>query len=173
MSHVRRFIRPGVYTGVDEATMTISFEEWLVETRPRLHRCFLARYGSAIAVELTSEVVAWAWEHRSEIDAMDNPSGYLYRVGQSKSRRLLRWRRSVVTLPEERRGDQHDPVVEPGLDTALASLSAEQREAVILVHCFGWTQPEVADMLEVELHTVRNRVHRGLISLRESLGVTG
>jgi len=152
--------------------MTISFEEWLVETRPRLHRAFLARYGSVIADDLTSEVVTWAWEHRSEIDAIGNPSGYLYRVGQSKSRRLLRWRRTVVTLPEERSGDQHDPVVEPGLDTALASLNAEQREAVILVHCFGWTQPEVAEMLEVELHTVRNRVHRGLKALRESLGVT-
>lgn len=151
--------------------MTHTTEDWIIETRARIHRAFVARYGTSIASELTSEVVAWAWEHKHELEAMENPTGYLYRVGQSKSRRLLRWRRSVVALPPEKRDDTHDPVVEPGLEIALASISAEQRQAVILVHCFGWTQPEVAEMLEVELHIVRNRVHRGLAALRESLGV--
>jgi len=156
---------------VDEATMTRSFVTWIEEARPRLHRAFLARYGTSIAGELTAEVTAWAWEHRDELEEMDNPSGYLYRVGQSKSRRLLRWRRSVVSLPSEGPIDGHDPIIEPGLDKALASLGEDQREAVILVHCFGWTQPEVAELLDVELHTVRNRVHRGMKALRHRLGV--
>lgn len=150
--------------------MTTSFEALLGEVRPRLERAFLARYGTQVMPDLTAEVVAWAWEHRSEVEAMENPAGYLFRVGQSKARRHLRWGRRVA-LPVELRSNDSSPRFEPGLDRALADLSDDQRTAVVLVHCFGWTQPEVAEVLEVELHTVRNRVHRGMTALRASLGV--
>ncbi len=76
-----------------------------------------------------------------------------------------------MTLPPEHQAPGHERTFEPGLDAALIALNDEQRVAVILVHCFGWTQPSVAELLEVELHTVRNRVHGGLSALRKSLGV--
>lgn len=143
----------------------------MIDVRPRLERAFLARYGTDIAPDLTAEVVAWAWEHLAEVEEVDNPAGYLYRVGQSKAREMLRWRRRKVSLPPELHGAEHSARFEPGLDAALLELDDDQRTAVILVHCFGWTQPEVAELLDVELHTVRNRVHRGLRSLRTALGV--
>lgn len=158
-----------VYEGVDD-TMARPFEGWVVEARPRLERAFLARYGVEIAGELTAEVMAWAWEHRGELEAMSNPVGYLYRVGQSKARRLVRWRASTIALPPEQVADSGSPEFEPGLEVALVKLSDDQRTAVILVHCFGWTQPGVAELLDIELHTVRNRVHRGLAALRRELG---
>jgi hypothetical protein len=33
-----------------------------------------------------AEAFAYAWQHRERVMAMDNASGYLYRVAQSKSR---------------------------------------------------------------------------------------
>jgi hypothetical protein len=62
---------------------------------------------------------------------MDNPSGYLYRVGQSRSRRLIP-RRVAFPAP----ADVGMPWVEPALDSGLAHLSAKQRQAVVLVHGF-------------------------------------
>ena len=143
----------------------------MIEVRPRLERAFLARYGTDIAPDLTAEVIAWAWEHRAEVETVDNPGGYLFRVGQSKVREMLRWRRRKVSLPPELHGAGDSARFEPALDAALMDLDDDQRTAVILVHCFGWTQPEVAELLDVELHTVRNRVHRGMRSLRTTLGV--
>lgn len=151
--------------------MTASFEELMGQLSPRLERAFLARYGTELVPDLMGEVTAWAWEHRDEVEPMANPAGYLYRVGQSKARRLTRWRRSTAVLPPERPGDQSSPEFEPGLEGALQLLSDDQRTAVVLVHCFGWTQPEVAELLGVQLHTVRNRVHRGMKALKVSLGV--
>ena len=96
---------------------------------------------------------------------MDNPSGYLYRVGCSKTRR----RRSRVlfdapTAPGE-------PEVEPALAAALARLSAHQRTAVVLVKGYGWELHEVADLTGTSVSTVNTHVRRGLDRLRTELGV--
>ena len=150
--------------------MTAPFEVALVEIERRLGSAFIARYGQAVAPDLTAEVVAWAWEHQDRLVGIDNMAGYLFRVGQSKARRLLRWRRDAVDLPAEPAATDGQRAFEPALHDALIDLDPDQRVAVVLVHCFGWTQPEVAELLDVELHTVRNRVHRGMRALRSTLG---
>ena len=145
----------------------------LTAVEERLKRAFVARYGLDIGLEVTAETMAWAWANRASIAQADKLLGLLYRVGQSRSRRYLRWRRhegKALCFPPERASD-HSSWIEPGLETALADLHADHRTAVVLVHCFQWTYPEVAELLDVPLHTVRNRVHRGLARLRASLGI--
>lgn len=147
----------------------------LADVERRLAAAFLARFGSDVGAEVTAESMAWAWEHRSELEEMSNPVGYLFRVGQSKSRRFLRWKRERIRFPDERRAsaaeDRQQPWAEPGLASALAALDAKTRTPIILVHCLQWTYPEVAELLDLPLHTVRNRIHRGLAQLRTDLGV--
>ena len=63
-------------------------------------------------------------------------------------------------------------VVEPALEPALNSLSTKQRMAVVLVHAFGWTHLEAAQVMEVKETTVKTHVQRGLAKLRDRLGVT-
>lgn len=144
----------------------------LGDTEARLKTAFIARFGVDVAEDLTAETMAWAWEHRGELGGVDNPVGYLFRVGQSKSRRLLRWRREKVRFPTEAPAAGGTPWVEPALPAALQELSEEARTAVVLTQCFEWTYGEVADLLDVPLHTVRNRVHRGLTELRTALGAS-
>lgn len=147
----------------------------------RLAQSFTARFGPQLGREVTAEAMAWAWEHRDELDGMANPAGYLFRVGQSKSRRLIRWRREQIRFPAEdgdhsdqshRDADEATPSwTEPGLAPALMNLKANERTPVVLVHCFQWSYQEVADLLDVPLHTVRNRIHRAMAQLRTDLGV--
>ena len=95
---------------------------------------------------------------------MQNPAGYLWRVGRSRSR----WPRKVpFLLPEPSAGD---PVVEPGLVPALQSLTSRQRTAVLLVHGYGWQLREVAELLGLKVTTVQNHVDRGMTKLRLALG---
>jgi DNA-directed RNA polymerase specialized sigma24 family protein len=94
---------------------------------------------------------------------MDNAPGYLFRVGQSRTR----WRRSVLTYAPL----TAEPLsFEPGLVAALKSLSARQRTAVVLVHGFGWTLREVAEQTGTSVTTVQNHLERGLSHLRRALG---
>jgi DNA-directed RNA polymerase specialized sigma24 family protein len=95
---------------------------------------------------------------------MHNPVGYLYRVGQSRTR--PRRRRPVFW-----RSEHEDPTVEPKLEPALARLSERQRVAVVLVHGFGWTLGEVAELMGVTVATIQTHADRGMRQLRERLGV--
>ena len=96
------------------------------------------------------------------------PVGYLYRVGQSAARRYWRSRRGVVFADVEDRGelDRYDD----GLFDALGGLNHEQRVAVLLVHGYGYSYADVADVLGVSVTAVTNHVHRGPGSFRKKLG---
>ena len=48
----------------------------------------------------------------------------------------------------------------------LAGLKPDQRVCVLLVHAFGWTYAEVAELLGVTRSVVNHHVHRGLTHLR-------
>lgn len=139
------------------------FEALAGELRPRLARAFLAAYGPERGQEALAEAFAWAWENFGALQAMENPAGYLYRVGQSRSRP----RRTPTTFPAPT--DVGVPWVEPDLLDALRGLSEHQRVGVVLVHGYGWTQREVADLLGLAPTTVQNHVERGLAHLRRRL----
>ena len=53
------------------------------------------------------------------------------------------------------------------LDTALARLSAEQREVILLVGLEGMSYEAAAQILEVPVGTVRSRLSRGRDALRQ------
>lgn len=142
------------------------FTRFVKETEPRLSYALAAAYGIEIGAEATADALAWAWEHWSEVAAMKNPAGYLYRVGQSKARRYLR---PVVLFP--RVPVLEAPGVSPDLHDALGALSKNQRVAVVLVHGLRYTEREVADLLGISRWSVRTHADRGLAKLRQALGV--
>jgi DNA-directed RNA polymerase specialized sigma24 family protein len=144
------------------------FDAFVVDVRPRLARAFAAAYGRERGEEALAEAMAVAWERFAEIAKMENPAGFLYRVGQSKSRPRRRVRGTAYPSP----ASLGVPEVEPGLPAALETLTERQRVCVALVHGFGWTHQEVADLLGLARTSIQNHVVRGLEGLRSELGVT-
>lgn len=140
------------------------FDDFVAEVEPRLRRAFIGCRGVEGAQEATAEALAYAWEHRDRVLAMANPAGYLYRVGQSRTRSRRR-----VALPAP--ADLRLPDVEPGLVPALLALSDRQRTAVWLVHACGWTYAETADAMAVSRSAVGTHVSRALDALRAALEV--
>ena len=142
------------------------FRTFVVENEPHLRRAFVAAYGSQRGREATSEALAYAWEHWDELKTVHNVPGYLYRVGQSRTRS----RKTPVAF--EMTPEIHEQLVEPKLVRALESLSARQRTAVVLVHAFGWTLTEVAEYMGLKVTSVQNHLERGLRKLRHQIGET-
>ncbi len=141
------------------------FELFFAEAEPRLRRALAAGLGADRGCEALAEAMAWAWEHWERVVVMGNPVGYLYRVGRSRSRSP----RHRALFPGG--ADRPLPLVEPALVPALASLSEQQRVVVVLVHGYGWTQREVAELLEVAPSTVQKHLERALARLRTALEV--
>lgn len=153
-------------TLTDSETGEVTFAEFHRRAEPQLRRAFIARYGAEIGREAAAEALAYGWENWDRIRAMGNPLGYLYRVGQSRSRRL--WPRRAVF---DARSERPLPWVEPGLPAALNKLSVRQRQVVVLVHGFEYTHQEVATLLGISRSSVQNHVERGLARLRSELEV--
>lgn len=143
--------------------VTAEFEVLADELRPRLARAFVAAYGPERGQEALAEALAWAWENFGALQEMDNPAGYLYRVGQSRTRP----RHSPPPFPAP--DAVGVPWVEPNLPDALRDLTEHQRVSVVLVHGYGWTRREVAALLDLAPTTVQNHVERGLTHLRRRL----
>lgn len=139
---------------------------FVMDVEPRLSYALAAAYGVEVGRESTSDALVYAWEHWDSVRAMENPAGYLFRVGQSNARR---YRRSGPLFPEV--ASSHMPEVEPGLPAALNSLTEAQRTAVVLLYVLEWSEREAADLLGVDRSTVRRHRDRGLAKLREALEV--
>jgi RNA polymerase sigma factor (sigma-70 family) len=152
------------------------FDDFVATLEPRLRRALVAAYGPEAGREAAADALAWAWQHWDRLSAMDNPAGYLWRVGQTSVRSAARRRHrelsAVVEVELQPLEGHREPRVEPALDGALADLSPQQRAAVVLVHGYSYSLSEAADVLSCSISTVRNHVQRALRRLHAALEVT-
>jgi DNA-directed RNA polymerase specialized sigma24 family protein len=141
------------------------FDEFAAEARPAWCAPLCRSGGVDGAQDAAAEALAYAFEHWDRVRVMDNPVGYLYRVGQSRTRP----RRRPPALPAP--SALGVPEVEPGLIEALAELPETQRTAVWLIHACQWTYAEVAEAMDTSTSMVGNHVSRALTKLRRALEV--
>lgn len=147
---------------------TSEFAAFVHGVEPRLLQSLVSAYGPRDGREATVDALSWAWEHWDRLGRIDNKLGYLYRVGQSATRRY-----SSLAIPVPATASEQVPLVDvdPGLLPALSRLSEQQRTVVVLVHGFGWSQSEVAKLLDITVSTAREHLSRALRHLRDELVV--
>ena len=150
-----------------EKTPFESFSEFMTEKGPRIQQALMASLGPDAGQEAAAEAFAYGWEHWVRLVAMENPAGYLYRVGRTRGRRLM----GQLRPEHPSRPVDPTPWVEPALIAALAELTEKQRVATLLVHAGSWTFAEVAELLSVDRGTVKKHAERGLSKLRRALEV--
>ncbi len=146
---------------------TATFEAFFDATEPGLRAALVGKFGAELGRDAAAEALGYGWRNWSRVSRLDNPGGYLYRVGDRWGRRQRRPKRHPP-LPEHR--DQL-PHVEPGLEPALGTLTHRQRQAVVLIAGFGLSHSEAADLLDLRRSSIQNHLERGLAKLRSELGV--
>ena len=148
-----------------------AFGEMFGVVEAPLRRTLVAWYGPTLGRDAAQHALEWAWAHRIRLDGIGNTAGYLFRVGQSHAKRELRRSRVPANSLLPVAAVDGDSPFEPELTTALATLSEQQRAAVLLVHGYGYSFREAADVLNVSLSTLRTHAERGLARLRSHLEV--
>jgi len=151
----------------EERIEPIGFEEFFARSERPVRFGLSARFGFEVGREATADAMTYAWEHWGRISVMENPAGYVYRVGERLGRRMSRRAKSIDFMT--RNVDPAD--FEPKLAPALADLSPRQRTCVVLVHALGWTQRETAVFLGLSTSSVQKHEERGVEGLRRALGV--
>lgn len=140
-----------------------------------------------VAEEVTMDVYTQVWRRASTYDTeRGTPGSWLMMLAKTRaidrfrSSYLERGRQVPLDHAAEVPGDRATPEqYSAGLERqrlvqeAMASLSAEQRQAIALAYYWGLSQSEIADRLQLPLGTVKTRMRLGMIRLREVLAPHG
>ncbi len=59
------------------------FVAFVTDVEPRLRRALIATWGPDLGRDATAEALVYAWRHWGRVKALENPAGYLYRVGRN------------------------------------------------------------------------------------------
>lgn len=155
-----------------------------------IHRYLSRRVGSDVADDLAGEVFRVAFERRDLFDSQyDNARPWLYGIAtnlvhrerRSEQRRLRALQRlaSRAAVPV---GDDAFDLANERVDAvavaqsaayALTRLPDADRDALVLFAVEGLSYAEVADALGIPIGTVRSRISRARVRLRELLNASG
>jgi len=135
------------------------------------------------AEEVTLEVYVQVWRQAASYDAQrGSPAGWLTTLARTRAidrfrtDYLEKGRRTPLETAAELPSSQNDPE-EDSVDrerrrmvqSALATLPPEQREAITLAYFWGLSQSEIAEQLKTPLGTIKTRIRMGMLKLREHL----
>lgn len=146
-----------------------SFESFYAEARPTVGRALaLTLHDPELAADAVDEAMARAYQHWDRVADLDNPAGWVYRVGLNYARSRLRRRRGREDLLHPRHHHE-GPAIEPSIDAAVARLPARQRAVVVCRFLLGWSEAQTATSLGIRPGTVKSRLHRALATLQIDL----
>jgi len=159
-----------------------AFEDLVIAYQHRVFGVALRMLGNrAEAEELAQEVFLRVHRAIGEFRGEAKLSTWLYAIASrlclnrlaSGERRMTRYGDEALTRLASREISPAEEVERSELETALhraiAALSDERRMVVVLRDLEGLSYEEIAAALELELGTVRSRLHRARMDLREKL----
>jgi RNA polymerase sigma-70 factor (ECF subfamily) len=109
---------------------------------------------------------------------LGKPTSWMVTIAKNKAydryRKLVRRSEGMIVLRDSMLDVPVIKTVESNTDNeelleGFSELNADQREAIELVFYQGYTQQEAADKLDAPLGTIKARIRRGLIQLKEFL----
>jgi len=146
-----------------------------------IHAFCTSRAGAA-GEDLAAEAFRIAFDERARFDLRcDDARPWLYGIATNLLRRHFRGaeraRRAIPLTPAGRGEDPADDALGrieaerlgPQLAAALAELTADERDALLLVAWAGLGYEEIALALGVPIGTVRSRIHRARTRVRAHL----
>jgi RNA polymerase sigma-70 factor (ECF subfamily) len=166
-------------TDVERSTdgPVLTFDDFFAQESATLfRRLWLVTRDRADAEDIVQEAFIVVLERWDRVRAMDDPTGYLYRVAFNAWRkRARRAARAVQRLA----GRAHDPVdpfasveARTMIGSALAGLTPRQRAALVLTELLGMSSEEAGRILRIRPVTVRVLSSQARASMRERIGGT-
>lgn len=150
----------------------LPFEQFYRDHVDRIHRALALAVGDpAVAREATDEAMARAYARWDRVRRLDNPGGWVFRVGLNWA---TSWWRKVrrERPPAEDRHPAAAAAPDPaGLAarSALELLPLSRRTVIVCRVLLDLSTAETAAVLDLTEGTVRSRLSRGLAELRAAL----
>jgi RNA polymerase sigma-70 factor (ECF subfamily) len=147
-----------------------SFEAFYRAQADRVYRALAITLGDPqVAREAADEGMARAFARWSDVRSLQNPGGWVYRVGLNWATSFWRKRRREQPLPI---GHEIPADDDPQATLALAAvreLPLAPRAVVVCRVLLGLSTVETAELLGIPTGTVKSRLARALTALRAAL----
>ena len=158
-----------------------AFKNELVALIPHLRAFARTLAGDPTAADdLAQDAMMKAWDARASYQMGTNMKAWTFMIlrNQFYSEKRRSWRQSQLDQETAERtliavDDPEAPVALDELRQALATLPAEQREALVLVGAGGFAYEEAADICRCAVGTVKSRVSRARKALQATLSRGG
>jgi RNA polymerase sigma-70 factor (ECF subfamily) len=155
-----------------------SFKQDLVALLPNLRAFSRSLCGNSDwADDLVQEAVVRAWANRDSFEAGTNLKAWLFTILRNhfyselrKKRRSLELQNEAAALEAGVRAEQPSKLHLNDLVRELGRLTADQREALVLVSVNGFSYEEAAEICGCAVGTVKSRVARARRELEARLG---
>lgn len=159
-------------------TVPEEFRKGLLAAIPSLRGFAYSLCGNAaLADDLVQEALVKAWANAASFEMGTNLRAWLFTILRNEFYSQMRKKgREVQDADGEianrvpNSGNQEGHLQLEELRSALAELSPDQREALILVGALGMSYNEAADICGANIGTVKSRVSRARARLCELLG---
>ena len=148
-------------------TAPLDFHAFYAGSRDRIGRALaLTLHDADLAADSVDEAMVRAYQRWNRISTLDNPSGWVYRVGLNYGRsRVRRSLRRPPAGPDR----QEFSVADPAIARALDELSLDHRAVVVCRLLLGWSESDTASALRIRPGTAKSRLHRALAHLESKL----
>jgi RNA polymerase sigma factor (sigma-70 family) len=159
-----------------------AFGELFRRHSPRLHAYTKRRLGPTLADDVVAEAFATAFRQRERFDGRAEFAAWLWGIASNviakhhrqETRMFRAFARTGVDIAEDGVAELvsdrvHAAAHGPQLAKALASLSSQDRSAILLLAWGDLSYAEIAAILDLPLGTVKAKIHRARIKLRKAL----
>ncbi|MEF2279944.1 sigma-70 family RNA polymerase sigma factor [Deinococcus sp. YIM 134068] len=157
-----------------------AFEALVRRHAPRVHRLASGMVGPGAADDVVQEVLISMYRNLGGFRGEAQFSTWLHRITLNACHRALAARQAVALEDTPEPAAPHSPVrageqadLRDRLAWAMGQLPPDQREAVSLRELSGLDYAEIAEVMGVEVGTVKSRIHRGRAALRGLLAGIG
>jgi len=171
-----------VETEVSEAWVPPTWDEVVREHADRVYRLAFRLSGNrADAEDLTQETFVRVFRSLAQYSP-GTFEGWLHRITTNLFLDMVRRRQRIRfdTLPDDAHDrlagadpgpeqTYHEMHLDPEIEAALDALPPDFRVAVVLCDLEQLSYEEIAATLGIKVGTVRSRIHRGRVMLREAL----
>ena len=166
---------------------TRAFEDLARREERALYRHALRIVGTTSdAEDIVQDALFSAWRSIASFQGLSFRA-WLFRIATNRALDQLRSRKRRPELPLDPPEDDEVTWAEPvapgpdltqlagdrealaAVETALEALPAEQRTALLLRDVEGFAYEEIALITSVEIGTVKSRIHRGRLAVRNTL----
>jgi RNA polymerase sigma-70 factor (ECF subfamily) len=150
------------------------FDDFFEDQHERLFKALYFITGSRQdAEDVMQEAFLRLWERWADLDRIEDPTAYLFRVALNGAR--MRRRRTAMALRKALPvGEDRDAFAEAEMSAdvrrLLLDVSPRQRAALVLVDLFGYPSEQAARILRVRPSTVRALASQGRRALRAKEG---